>query len=423
MRSLLGILARRPTYRRLWLAEVVSYLGDWLSFVAVSLLALQSGQGALGIAVVFAAHLLPEALVSPVAGVVADRYDRRRVLVAIALLQTLLMLAMTLAAAARAVWMVQAMLFVRTALAGFVYPARQAALRQLVDAEELVDAGALDSATWSVCFAVGTALGGVAALAGPEIALALDAASFLAAAMFFSGLPPLPVPEGALSVRAGTPLERGFGAMRAAWRHATADGALLEATFGKASVALATGGGWVLLNLRADELGVAGASTALALGALHATRAVGTGVGPIAGRAWLARGTTLRRLIRVTALGVPLTVAAFAVARGWVANLAASLVWGCAGGALWVATSAQMQKLAEPRMTGRVFSLDMLTFTLGMAGAALAAGALVDAVGRPEAAAWLGVAAALAATLGLRFAVARADRARANPRSARAAAE
>src|SRR5206468_1925066 len=73
MRTWKTLLLTRPDFQRLWLSGVISLVGDWLSFVAVSVLTLEHGGGALGLAVVLAAHGLPQVLASPIAGVVADR--------------------------------------------------------------------------------------------------------------------------------------------------------------------------------------------------------------------------------------------------------------------------------------------------------------------------------------------------------------
>ncbi len=65
------LIVARPEFRRLWLSGVVSLTGDWLGFVAVSLLTLGSGGGALGLAILLAAHMLPHALLAPVAAAAA----------------------------------------------------------------------------------------------------------------------------------------------------------------------------------------------------------------------------------------------------------------------------------------------------------------------------------------------------------------
>src|SRR5262245_30756753 len=108
--TLVNLLGRRPHFRRLWISEVVSLLGDWMSFVAVSLLALRAGGGAVALALTLAAHSLPRALFAPAAGVLADRLDRRRLMVGANVAEGLLTVAMAVAAALGSVGAVQALL-------------------------------------------------------------------------------------------------------------------------------------------------------------------------------------------------------------------------------------------------------------------------------------------------------------------------
>src|SRR5687767_2953872 len=115
-----SLLRRNPAFRRLWAAGAVSLVGDWLSFVAVAMLAVQGGGGAWGLALVFAAHLLPGALIAPVAGALVDGLDRRRVLVAADLIASLVTVAMTAVAFAGWIAALAPLLVVRSAVTALV---------------------------------------------------------------------------------------------------------------------------------------------------------------------------------------------------------------------------------------------------------------------------------------------------------------
>jgi MFS family permease len=417
MKSLLGLLRRRRDYRRLWMGESVSLLGDWLSYVAVSLLALASGDGAMGLAIVFAAHTLPSALTSPLAGVLADRWDRRRLLIGVQLTQAALMLGMVAAASADNLLAVELLLFARTAAGGFLYPAKNAALRRLVQHDELVDANTIDATTWSITFTVGTALGGIVALAGPVVALSIDAFTFVIAALLFATLPALPVEssdEPAASQR--PPKTSAVAEVAEAWRAIWNDAELLEATFSKAPVAVAGGAAWVLLNLTADELGLFG-SAALALGLLQSVRGIGTALGPLMGRQLIDKGWSAMSLLRASVWLALASIAAFALSSNWGALLLTTLAWGAAGGGYWVFSASEIQRLATDRVIGRVSSLDQLFFTFGTSAAALAGGAVVTFSHQPSAAAWFGVAIGGALYLALRLTVRSRASALATPRT------
>ena len=397
MSSLWSLLKRRRGFRQLWLGETTSLLGEWLSYVAISLLALQSGGGALALAVVFAGHVLPAAMVSPFAGVLADRLDRRSVLIGTQLLQASLTAAMALAAAHELLIAVQLLLFARTAVVGFFYPAKQAALPRVVAEDELVDANAIDAATWSVTFAVGTALGGVLALAGPVVALSVDTLTFMVSAALFSGLKPLK-PEASSNHRDSLPRPAALtelgNAIRFAWRRP----ALAESVLAKTPLAVAGGATWILLNVTADDIGLLG-SSALALGLLQAVRGTGTGVGPLLTRSLAIRGIAPMKLLRAAMIVLLLAVAAFTwfAYRGdgelswWLALLVAAFVWGLGSGSIWVLSSSEIQRRTPDAMQGRLASADQLCFMLGQSAAAIGAGLLVDATGIAASAGLLGV--------------------------------
>ncbi len=408
MASLLSLLRQRPDFRRLWLGETLSLVGDWLSYVAVSLLALAAGEGALALAIVFAAHVLPAALVSPWAGTLADRVSRRRILVGTQLLMAALMVAMVFAAAHGALLLVEILLFARTSVGGFFYPAKQAAMLELVATDELVDANAIDTATWSLSFTFGTALGGVIAMAGPVVALSIDAATFVAAGLVFSGLPELLAPARPSSEPSSTAgdLSRAFG-------HARTVPALLEATLTKAPVAFAGGAAWLALNFRAETLAESGqllAATALALGLLQAVRGVGTGVGPVLAKRLIGHGIEARSLLRASAYLTFGAIAAFALVRGPWLSLFFVLLWGVGSGGYWVFSSAEIQRLAPVEMIGRIAGIDQLTMTLAMSVAALLGALAVAVTSSIASAAWTGVLVGLGLYVLLRLFVARSER-------------
>lgn len=378
MRSSLRLLLRRRSYRALWLADLASLIGDWFSVVAVSVVAGaaagSAAAGALALATVLAAHLLPQALFAPVAGVLADRLDRRALLLGGSIVEGLVTIGMAVAASRGASGTMQALLFARGLVAALREPAAGAALPRLVAADELALANGLGAATWSVTFVVGMALGGVAAEVGPVFALAVDAASFFVAASLLATLPPLAPPVEVASAGVGERLAALGADFRAAVRRSW-HAPLRRPVFMKTPVALASGAAWVALNQSAAVRPFAG-GTAATLGLLQAMRGLGTGVGPALFAVLLARGVPARKVVTASAVAVALGALAMPSATGPVGALLASLVWGAGGGALWVHSVTDIQRLAGERFRGRMLALDALGFS-----AAMAAGAFLFALG------------------------------------------
>jgi MFS family permease len=399
---MLRLLLERPFFRRLWLASTLSLLGDWLSFVAVSLLALNHGGGPLALAVVLAVHALPHALLSPLAGAIADRFDRRRLLLGAALVQAALTTAMALAALGGDVILVQALVLARGAVGAFVVPAETAALRRVIEEDELIAANAMLSSTWSITFVVGMALGGAIAALGPAAAMLLDAISFLAAAALTYRLPSMK-PIGreqdtapkAMAILRAVPSDMG-AALQRAWARPE----LFRAVFTKAPIALAGGGGWVVLHLiagRAVPLG----SAALSIGLLQAVRGAGTGIGPAWMMRMIRRGRSEAFANHLAAGMVFASIGLFVMSNHPIWLLAIALFWGMGSGSNWVLSSSALQKHAPDRFIGRLASLDELAMTAAQVGGALLAAVIAERFGSVAAAAWVSVGLGAAAWVGI----------------------
>ncbi|APR84400.1 transporter, putative [Minicystis rosea] len=385
---MLRLLRAHPAFRRLWLAAIVSQLGDWLSVVAVALLALDRDGGARSIAIVFAAHSLPQALFSPIAGVVADRFDRRRVLLAVPLAQAAVTLAMAAAAARGSVGLVQALVLARGMIGAFMVPAETAALRRTVPAEDLLHANTLVSGTWSVTFIAGMALGGVLATLGPAPAMVIDALSFLVAAALLWALPTM-LPEGPARERKEGVLSAFASDLANAYRHAAAHPALFRRVFGKAPLALAGGAGWIAIHLVAAAVHPLG-TAAISLGVIQAVRGAGTGIGPalagpLAQKHPRAVDHAAAFLSFAGVVLFPLTTQAPLI-------LLIALVWGMGVGANWVLSSAGVQRHASDGIIGRLASLDELTTIFAMVSGSIIGAEVATRTGSTATAATVGAA-------------------------------
>jgi hypothetical protein len=392
----LALLRRNPYFARLWVAEAISLGGDWFSLVAISVLAVQrgGGEGALAVALTLMAHELPMSLMRPVAGVLADRFDRRNLLIGVHVTQAALTAVMAWRAAAGDIVGLQLLVLLRSLIGGLDWPARAGAIRRLVGPDDLLAAHALGGAMWSSMYAVGMALGGLAASLGVPLALGLDALTFVASAVLLSTLPNTPT-RGVEGGWSGA-LSKAAGDLRSAAAMVRADPALWRAVSAKAPLAMAGGGGVVLLNLIADRGAMFG-TAAVTLGTLQAIRGVGTGVGPVVVERLVVGGLALSWLWRGVSWMALGAIAVVATVDAPALVVAAVALWGCGVGANWMISSAELQRLAPDEAVGRLSGFDMLMVE-GLFGASALIGALaVEASGEPAAAAWstLGLAVLL----------------------------
>ena len=177
---------RAKEFRRLWLAGLVSDTGDWLLLVSLPILIFQRTGSTLGTAYAFLIELAPYILLAPVAGVLADRLDRRRLLIGLSLAQAAALVPLLLSPRLPVVFTVIA---VEAALAALFDPAKNALLPTLVGPDDLVSANSLVGLNQNLGRLVGAPLGGLLLAIGDLRAIvAADAASFLLAVVLIAGV-------------------------------------------------------------------------------------------------------------------------------------------------------------------------------------------------------------------------------------------
>lgn len=386
MKAALALLSRRPNYRRLWLANIVSQLGDWLTYVAVSIFALEKGEGALAVALVLAAHQLPQAIFSPLAGAFADRFDRKKIMIYVVRAQAALTVAMALAAFAEYLILVQLFLVARMSLTAFFDTAESASIPRLVEKEEISLANSLSGGTWSIMFALGVALGGIlTATIGPIAAIAADAFTFVFASLLLRKIPAID-PEPTDTIKTGV-----YSELAAAWAWAERRPEVWGAVLAKAPLAFVSGASWVYLVQRSGHAGWLGAG-AVTLGMMHAIRAIGTGLGPIAAYSAENHGASSRTILDGSAACLFIGVVLFALSEGPVLAIPAVLLWGMGVGANWVKSTGMIQSLALDGYRGRLFSIDLLVSALAMCAGGLLSAAALDSGAPPSFAPLAGLA-------------------------------
>lgn len=182
------LLSENKDFRRLWTGQVISEIGDWLNNIAVLALTIQlagAGREGFAIAIYAIARHLPLFLFGPLAGVVVDRTDRRRLMIIADVLRALLALGFLLAnltSALPVIYIVGASLF---AVSAFFNAAKRASIPNLVHGpSQLLSANSLSASTTAATIAVGSALGGiVATFVGRNVVFVINAATFLASAL------------------------------------------------------------------------------------------------------------------------------------------------------------------------------------------------------------------------------------------------
>jgi Na+/melibiose symporter-like transporter len=175
---------RERAFLRLWIAGFISEIGDWMLLVALPVFVYQLTGSAAATATTFVVALLPSLLLSPVAGVLADRWDRRRLMLGVSLVQAVALLPLLAVHDAGDLVLINVVMVAHAGLAILFEPAKNALLPTLVKPDQVAAANGLIGLNSNLARLIGASLGGVllgfSGLAGVLLA---DAASFLLAAL------------------------------------------------------------------------------------------------------------------------------------------------------------------------------------------------------------------------------------------------
>jgi MFS family permease len=392
MNEYLDLLRRSPNFRNLWLGSVISQFGDWFNVIAAAELITRLTDSGVALSYLFLARFLPLFLFSPIAGVLADRFNRKHIMVLSDVLRGVTVLGFLFVRDPGDIWFFYLLTVVQFSLSALFTPARGAVLANVVRPGELVAANALDSLTWSTMLAFGAFLGGVvAAFFGAEAAFVADSLSFLLSAVFIARIV-LPARAEAEPTPALTASSSQRFAFLDGFRYLLGEPFILGISLAKAGGSLVWGAINVLEITYANDLfpladpdrfGISDPGTAT-LGLIYVVSGIGTGIGPLVMRRWL--GDTPRRMM----LGVSLGFVIMTVGTAWLALvdglgtlLAATLTRTLGTGTLWVFAAAMLQIMVPDRYRGRVFSFEFAALTLTQSISTFAGGFLLDTAGLP----------------------------------------
>jgi MFS family permease len=360
----LAVLRTNRNFRYLYVGQTISQLGDWFNSVAVFALLLDLTGSATAVAWMMIVQFLPVAIVGPVAGVVVDRVDRRRLMIGADVLRGVLILGLLLVRTRDQVWIAYLVMSLTVSASAFFEPARTATIPNITSAEELMPANALASATWSAMLAIGASVGGlVTAVAGRNVAFGVNAASFFVSAFFIARTTydsrPLPAPPltGLLALTGISDLLEGV-------RYVRQRGHVAALMFVKAGWGLA-GGILLLLTIFGQRVFPVAGSTAAGIGVLYGARGIGAALGPIALR-WILgqKPRTLRRAIGPAYFVVGLFYLALSAAPTLALAALCVLCAHFGGAILWVFSTVLLQMEVPDRFRGRVFAAELALVTL-----------------------------------------------------------
>jgi len=384
------LLRENPEFAKLWIAQVISLTGDWFNTVVLlGLVAEYSNGSGVAISIYLILRSVPPLLVSPFAGVLLDRFNRRNLLIWSNVLRALVVPIFLLANSPDMLWLIYVVTVVQFVLSAIFEPGQAAIIPALVKPDDIVEGNTLMSVTWSVMLALGAIVGGVFAFVfGSTAALLADAATFAVAGFILTRVRYDPELGRKLAKAVGVdPTKEGDTSFIEGVRYVLRTPQVAAGLFVKFGQSI--GNIDTMLTIFATQLFVIGARGELSLALLWSAFGVGAIVGPLLTNRF--KNGTVSRLRRLVTVGFLLLVISwpvmgsiteqFPVAIGLLIVAIGLFIRAMGGSINWTYSNVIIQKSAPDSYLGRMFSIDMVGFQLTTSLSYFVHGWLVDAVG------------------------------------------
>ena len=361
MNNYIQLLKSEPILRRLSLVQLISYFGAWFSNVAIYTLLLEMKVGAEVVAFTAMLHFLSGIIQAPFSGSIIDSVKPKKLMLTLVACEIVATLFLLFVNDFSDLWLLYTLIFLKMAAASFYFTTEMSLLPKLLDGAKLQKANEIHSIIWSFSYTLGMALSGfVVFWLGVKVAFVLDALMFVVAFWLLLGVK--------IEITFAKSQESLLQMIQDTFRYIKRFPHALHLMLLHAFVGLTAFD--ALVALMVDKYYASIIATSLALGLLHASRAVGLVIGPMFLSKWISN----QRLVTLFVLQ------AFAIwlwaylMENFYLSLFASVVVGFFTTTLWSYTYTLLQKNIDEKYYGRIVAyndmlfLSMATFTSFMIG-------------------------------------------------------
>jgi MFS family permease len=366
----LSVLTRNGDFRRLYFAQLIVFGADW--FVMVPLLLLLNKLTGMGLwgGLALAVDTGVVALLLPFAGTIADRFDRKKILITsnLAALAAIGGLFAVRGAAAGPIALIA--IAALACAKAFYSPAASSAIPNVVDSEDLANAMAVSGTTWGTMAIIASSLGGlISGALSPYVCFAIVGIGLMGAA--------------ALTLRVHRPMQEAvatrerpaFAAIREALHYLRGEPKLMALVTVKSAVGLGNGVLTVFPILaaafRVDGVG---------LGLMFATRGLGALIGPLLFRRVLNRPSWLLPGLALSMGAYGLAYVGVSMATWFPLVLLGIFLAHLAGGGNWVMSGYAIQQAVPDELRGRVNATDIMVAMLAVTVSQLIVGVFADSI-------------------------------------------
>ncbi|BAF72659.1 MFS transporter [Sulfurovum sp. NBC37-1] len=349
---------KHPVVARLSLIQLISYFGTWFSQVAIFSMLVFFGADEMTIALTAAMAMLPAVVLAPLIGIVIDRVDFKKLMLAMLLVEIAATLCFIFIDSLAFVWVLMILIFLRSAAASLLFSAEMALFPKLLKGQMLKNTNEIHSIIWSFTYASGMAVGGIVTYyIGFDAAFVTDALLYSVAVLLLLGL--------RLKLEKSTHVSSVPKMLKEGFTYLKSERKLIHLIVLHASVGLTSFD--ALITLLADFRYKEFIAVPLAIGMMNATRALGLMIGPFfIGKIISKENLHWFFLLQGTAI-----VLWSLLEQHFYLALIGLFVTGFFITILWSYTYLLIQEATEPKYMGRVISYNDMVFMLTNVATAL----------------------------------------------------
>jgi DHA3 family macrolide efflux protein-like MFS transporter len=262
---------KHPVIARLSLIQFISYFGTWFSQVAIFSMIVAYGADEITIALTAAMAMLPAVILAPFIGIIIDRIEFKKLMLTLLLIEISMTLGFIFINSLEYIWILMILIFLRSSAASMLFSAEMSLFPKLVQGKMLKNTNEIHSIIWSLCYALGMAVGGVAThFMGFDTAFVIDAVLYGIAVLLLLGLK--------LSLEKVLHTDSNWKMFKDGFSYLISHKKILHLILLHAAIGLTSFD--ALITLLADFRYKEFIAVPLAIGWMNATRALGLMIGP-----------------------------------------------------------------------------------------------------------------------------------------------
>ncbi len=366
MKRYVALLKSEPVLARLSLIQLIAYFGAWFSNVAIYTLLLDMGVSATIVALTAALHFLPGVLQAPFSGILIDRFHPKKMMLLTLAVEIICTFSLLLVTDVSALGLLFVLIILRMAAASFYFTIEMALLPKILHVKKLQLANEIHSIIWSISYTLGMAISGfVVYKVGVSVAFILDGLLFMLSFIMLFNLD--------IEVRVRSISHNIAVMFKETLIYIRRDRKVFYLLLLHALVGLTAFD--ALVALMVHEYYTHLIATSLAIGLLHASRALGLVIGPVLIGKHM-NNTRLRYLFMFQAVAIMLWAA---VMPNFYLSLIASVLVGLCTTTLWSYTYTLLQHHTDQAYYGRVVAYNDMLFLLVAAATSMMIGFFADA--------------------------------------------